>query len=58
MAEFVLQNSVFDFNGTVKEQILGTAIRTKCGTSYACIFTSEFQTSSYESQQNKPFSMV
>ena len=33
---------------------MGTAIGTKCATSYACIFMSEFETSFIESQQNKP----
>ena len=52
MAEFVLKN-VFEFNGTVKKQILGTAIGTKWVPSYACIFMSEFETRFIESQQNK-----
>ena len=42
MAEFVLKNNVFEFNGTVKEQVSGTVIGTKCASSYACIFMSEF----------------
>ena len=54
MAEFVVKNNVFEFNGTVKEQISGTAIGTKCAPSYACIFMSEFETRFIESQQNKP----
>ena len=29
MAEFVLKTNAFEFNGTVKEQILGTAMGTK-----------------------------
>ena len=55
MAEFVLKNNVFEFNGTVKEQISGTAIGTKCALSYACIFMSEFVTSFIERQQDKSF---
>ena len=54
MAEFVLKNSFFEFNGLVKEQISGTAIGTKCAPSYACIFMDEFETKFIESQQNKP----
>ena len=54
MAEFVLKNNVFEFNGTVKEQISGIAIGAKCAPSYACIFMSEFETSFIKSQQNKP----
>ena len=37
MAEFVLKNN-FDFNGQIKQKILGTAIGTKCATTYACIY--------------------
>ena len=54
MTEFVPKNNVFEFNVTVKEQILGTAIGTKCAPSYACLFRSEFETSFIESQRNKP----
>ena len=54
MAEFVLKNNIFEFNGTVKEQISGTAMGTKCAPSYACIFMSEFETRFNENQQNKP----
>ena len=53
MPEFGLKNNVFEFNGTVKEQISGTAIGTKCAPSYACIFMSKFETRFIESQQNK-----
>ena len=54
MAEFVLKNNAFEFNGTVKEQILGAVIGTKCASSYVCVFMSEFETRFIESQQNKP----
>ena len=56
MAELVLKNNNFEFNGTVKQQISGTAIGTKCAPkcSYAYIFMSEFKTRFIESQQNKP----
>ena len=54
LAEFVLKNNVFEFNGAVKEQISGTATGTKCAPSYACIFMGEFETRFIESQQNKP----
>ena len=33
---------------------MGTAIGTKCASSYICIFMSEFETSFIKSQQNKP----
>ena len=54
MAEFVLKNNAFEFNGTVKEQISGAVIGTKCASSYVCVFMSEFETRFIESQQNKP----
>ena len=52
--EFVIKNNVFKINGTVKEQISGTARQTKCVPSYSWIFISEFETSFIESQQSKP----
>ena len=38
MAEFVLKNNYFEFNGQVKQQISRTAIGTKFAPTYACIF--------------------
>ena len=38
MADFVLKNNVFEFNGTVKEQTSGTAVETKCAPSYPLVF--------------------
>ena len=38
MAEFVLKNNFFEFNGQVKQQICGTANGTKFAPTYACIF--------------------
>ena len=37
-AEFVLQNNFFEFNGSVKQQVSGMAIGTKCAPTYACIY--------------------
>ena len=37
MAEFVLKNNIFEFNGKVKQQVAGTAISTKFAPPYACI---------------------
>ena len=54
MTELVLKHSVLEFDGAVKKQVLGNAIRTKYSPSYAYIFMSEFGTSLIESQQNKP----
>ena len=44
MARFVLQNNYFEFNGIVKQQILGTAIGTKFAPMYACIFMDKLET--------------
>ena len=41
MAEFVLKNNFFEFNGSVKQQVSGTAIGTKCAPTYACIYMDE-----------------
>ena len=44
MAEFVLKNNYFEFNGNVKKQTLGTAIGTKFAPPYACIFMDQVET--------------
>ena len=44
MVEFVLKNSFFEFNGSVKQQVSGTAIGTKCDPTYACIYMVEVET--------------
>ena len=54
MAKFVLKNNCFEFNGKVKQQILGTAIGTKFSPPYACIFMDEVETSFLEAQEMKP----
>ena len=38
MAEFVLKNNFFKFNGSVTQQISGTFIGTRCAPIYACIY--------------------
>ena len=38
MADFVLKNNYFEFNGQIKQQISGTAIGTKFAPPYACLF--------------------
>ena len=38
MAEFVLKNNFFEFNGSVKQQVLGTTIGIKCAPTYAYIY--------------------
>ena len=50
IAELVLKNNYFEFNGQVKHQISGTAIGTKFAPTYACIFMDEF----LETQEFQP----
>ena len=54
MAEFVLKNNYFEFNGKVKKQILGTAIGTRFAPPYACIFMDQVETEFLETQKHKP----
>ena len=54
MAEFVLKNNYFEFNGQVKRQISGTAIGTKFAPTYACIFMDEIETKFLETQEFQP----
>ena len=54
MAEFVLKNNYFEFNGQVKHQISGTAIGTKFAPTYACIFIDEVETNFLETQEFQP----
>ena len=51
MAQFVLENNFFEFNGEVKQQISGTAIGTKFAPTYACIFMDDLETSFLETQK-------
>ena len=51
---YIIFNIYNTYNDTVKEQISGTAKKTRCAPSYACIIMNEFETSFIESQQNKP----
>ena len=51
MAEFVLKNNYFEFNGQVKHQISGTAIGTKFASTYACIFMDEIKTKFLKTQE-------
>ena len=54
MAEFVLQNNYFQFNGEIKHQISGKAIGTKFAPPYACIFMDQVETQFLKAQQCKP----
>ena len=50
MAEVVLKNNYFEFGNKIKQQISGTAIRTKFTPPYACIFMNNLETKFLESQ--------
>ena len=54
MAEFVLKNNYFEFNGGVKQQISGTAIGTKFAPPYACIFMDQVETDFLQTQKFQP----
>ena len=51
MADFLLKNNYFDFNGQVKNQILGTAIGTEFAPTYACILTDEIENKFLQTQE-------
>ena len=55
IAEFVLKNIFFEFNGEVKRQKSGTAIGIKFSPPYACIFMDEVETEFLKSQVSQPF---
>ena len=54
MAEFVLKNNSFEFDSSVFQQILGTAIGTKFAPLYACIFVDQHKIKFLETQILKP----
>ena len=55
MADFVLKDNFFEFNGEIKRQKSGTAIGTKFASPYACIFMDEVETEFRKSQELQPF---
>ena len=55
MAEFVLKNNFFEFNGEVKRQKSGTAIGTKFVPPYPCIFMDEVETEFLKSEELQHF---
>ena len=58
MAEFVLKNNFFEFNGQIKQQISGTAIGTKYAPTYACIYMDKMEEEFLEKQDYKPFTWL
>ena len=55
MAEFLLKNNCFEFNGQVKHEKSFTAIGTKFASIYACIFMDEIETKFLQTQEFQPF---
>ena len=53
MAEFLLNNNVFEFNSKAYQQKSGTAIRTKFVPPYACIYMDEIEQKFLESQSKE-----
>ena len=55
IAEFVLKNNIFEFNGEFKRQKAGTAIDTRFAPPYECIFINEVEMEFLKSQELQPF---
>ena len=55
LAEFVLKNNFFEFNGDIVHQVSGTAIGTKFAPSYACIFMDFIETQFLEGESSQPW---
>ena len=54
LAELVLKNNIFEFNGTVKQQVEGTTIGNKFAPPYACIYMAEVETEFLKIQELQP----
>ena len=55
MAEFVLKNNYFEFNGKVEKQLLGKAIGTKLASTYASSFMDKPESDFLKPQELIPF---
>ena len=55
MADFVLENNLFEFDSKFYKQISGTAIGTKFASPYACIFMDHIETEFLKTQDIKPW---
>ena len=53
-ADFVFKNNFFEFNVSVKQQVSGTTIGTKCAPTYACICMDEVETEFLKTQERTP----
>ena len=51
MADFVLKNNYFKFNGQLKQQISGTVVGTKSAQPYGCLFMDKIETVFLETQE-------
>ena len=54
MADFVLKNNYFEFNGQIKQQLSGTVIGTKFSPPYACLVMDKIETAFLEIQELQP----
>ena len=54
MAEFVLNNNIFEFNSKAYRQKSGTAIGIKFTPPYACIYMGEVEQKFLKTQSKKP----
>ena len=54
MAEFVLKSNFFEFSGSVKRQVSGRAIGTKCVPTYACIHMDEVEIDFLKTPERTP----
>ena len=54
MADFILKNNYCEFNSCIKQQISGTAIRTKFTPPFACVFMDKVESAFFESENTKP----
>ena len=54
MAELVLKNNIFVFNGKVKQQVSGGSVGTKFAPSYACIYMDKVETEFLKTPELQP----
>ena len=54
MAEFVLKNNSFEFDGSVEQQVSGSAIGTKCTPTYVCKYMEAIGTEFLKTHERTP----
>ena len=57
MADFMLKNNYFEFNGQINQQISGTAIGSKFAPPYASLFMDKNETALPETQELQPLAL-